>query len=756
MDQDRKLDFKSRLNGFRRSFSPVPILVDPEHERFHWSFRSIRGRMQLLLREWWRTDSERLFLWIPVAIGGGAATYFSLRFEPESLLIQVLAAGFWALALLLRNKSQLLALCLCLALFSSGIVLADLRTDRVDAPILKRELSIRAVTGQLVLIEQNSNRNRLTLKEISIDRLAADETPERVRVTWRGDDLDLQPGDRITLRAGLSPPPEPAAPHAFDFARYLYFKRIGAVGFSVSTPKVLAERSSNDAPRKPKGLIERHYSEFNIAIERVRTNLAQHILTSAPGQGGAVVAALVTGKRGAINSQSEEALRHSGLAHLLAISGLHMGLVAGLIFFSLRALLALSPQLALYFPIKKWAAIGALISCFVYLLLSGSGWSARRAFIMTAVIFVAIIVDRRALSLRNIAIAATIILVLTPEAVLHPGFQMSFAAATALIAAYEWFSSKYSVYKQNTIVDIMRRYVLGVAATDTIAATATAPFALYHFHQAAVYSLAANLVATPIMAFVIMPFIIAGLLTLPIGFDHIFWQISAKGVELVLASATTVSSWQGAILGVGQWSNLSLITIVLGGLLLLLLWAPWRWFGFLVIFIGFALSNLTPIPLIFIAADGDNAAIRFHKTWTSKQTEEQLAIFDPRKDRFSAGVWREVSGVSEQSVSMRAILPCDDDGCVATLAEQVFAFSLDPVGIRTDCARADLVIAFYPVAKKIGDACKAKIIDRREAWRGGAQAIYLKDGALTVKSNAHVRGKRPWVAGWQKPKGLEP
>ncbi len=228
----------------------------------------------------------------------------------------------------------------------------------------------------------------------------------------------------------MSPPPQPVTPGGYDFARHLYFLQIGAVGFAYSPPAPLADQRPTLASRAA------------ASIEQARLTLTRRILAAAPGDRGAIVAAVVTGKREAISDEAEAVFRDSGLTHLLSISGLHIGLATGIIFFSLRAGLSLIEPIALRYPIKKWAAVAAILSGAAYLALSGNAWPAQRSFLMTAVVYIAIIADRRAFSLRNVAIAAFIILVLAPEAVANPGFQMSFAAVTALIAGYEWASAR--------------------------------------------------------------------------------------------------------------------------------------------------------------------------------------------------------------------------------------------------------------------------------------------------------------------------
>ncbi|MEO1015659.1 MAG: ComEC/Rec2 family competence protein [Pseudomonadota bacterium] len=688
---------------------------------------------------WAAAEADRAFLWAPAAIGVGALFYFSLRTEPPAAVFlypMLLCASLW-LAARARGVERLVSMPIAgVGLILFGGLAADLREAAVSAPRIFREAPITTVTGRLARLEESPERRRLTIDVHSIDGLDTADLPARVRVTWRGRAFDASPGDVIAVRSKLSEPPPPAAPGAFDFSRHLYFQRIGGVGFAVAAPEVMAHAEDLNRP----------LDRARAAVESARVGLARRIRTAAPGAGGGVVAALVTGKRGGVDEASETALRDAGLAHLLAISGLHMGLAAGIVFFGVRLALAAIPALALRFPIKKWAAAAALASSICYLILSGSGWSARRAFIMTGVLLVAVLFDRRAISLRNVALAATLILPTSPEAVLHPGFQMSFAAATALIAAFDASRNWWERPRDLSLLGRLRRYAIGVAATDVIAATATAPFGLYHFHRAAVYSLAANLVATPIMAFWIMPAAIIGLLTVPIGIDAAFWRIAAGGVEVVLAVAAQVSSLDGAVALSPQWPAAALGAVTFGGLWICLSCRPWRAAGLAGFFAGAVLIAAAPRPQVYIAPDGDNAAL-----WVEADNGEaaRFAAVNPRRDRFLMGVWMELSGLdplSERPAPLDQVGECDEAGCVARVAGRMVAFSHAVEGLPDDCARADLVVALYPAPRGIHEACQARLIDRRDAWRHGAHTARLDHDVIEIRSVRDVAGVRPWSA----------
>ncbi|WP_425408747.1 ComEC/Rec2 family competence protein [Hyphococcus sp.] len=684
--------------------------------------------------KWAARDLARLSLWMPVAVAIGAGLYFGLKSEPTWYAGPMLLAVSGAIVIFAPGKRRFT---FALVFAAIGFTAADYRTAHVAAPQLWRDLGIVQATGRLISVEESAEQRRYILALQSIEGIAAEELPARARISWRGEEFEASPGDTISVRAGLSPPPPPVAPDAFDYARQLYFKRIGAVGFAVTPPEVI--NSSEKSARQ----------RFAASIETLRFSLFKRITAEAPSKGGAIIAAIVTGKRDAISEDSENALRDAGLAHLLAISGLHMGLATGLIFLVARFGLAAIEPLALRYPIKKWAALAALASGFFYLVLSGGGWSARRAFLMAGIMFVAILVDRRALSLRNVAIAAIVILVTTPEALFHPGFQMSFAAVTALIAAYEWFASRSKPDRDFSWGARIRRYTVGLAVTDTIAALATAPFALYHFNRVAIYSLPANITAMPLMGVWIVPSAIIALALSPFGLDGWAWRASAAGMDVILFIAVNVSSWPGAVSVTAQWPQHAMLFLAIGGLWLCLSRAPWRLAGLAAIPLAAIAVNMQEYPHLFVTASGRNAAVI---TKGAEPGDAQLAAFNTRREKFAIGILKETVGFDPEespTASLEDVYACDGSGCVGAFGDtqkKIAAFTQDSSTLAEDCNRADLVVAFFPVTAEDWRACRAYLIDRRSVWLRGAHAVRIdKHGEMIVANAAEFRGARPWT-----------
>jgi competence protein ComEC len=677
-------------------------------------------------------DAARLGLWAPAAIGVGAALYLGLAKEPPAILapLALLAATVAAFRLERFRRAAVGA-----AFAALGFCAADFRAERVDAPILDRDIDYAQIDGRLLAVEESETLRRLIIAPDWIDGVDNERLPARLRLSWRGGPFEALPGERVSLTASLSPPPQPVAPGGYDFARHLYFLRIGAVGIAFSPPSAIVD---DDPP-----------ATARVAgwIERMRLGLSRRIIAATRGtDAGAIVAAVVTGKREAVSDEAEAVFRDSGLTHLLSISGIHLSLATGIVFFALRAALALIEPVALRFPIKKWAAAAAILSGAAYLSMSGLAWPAQRAFLMTSIFYVAILFDRRALSLRNVAIAAVVILLLAPEAVANPGFQMSFAAVTALIAAYEWASARTDPNRSFSIPARFRRYAAGLAATDIISSLATAPFALFHFNRAANYGLIANSVSIPLMGFWVMPVAILALLAMPLGLDTPFWRFASAGVEIMLALGEWTAALPGAVTVFPKWPAAVLPAFALGGLWLCLMTGPWRLAGLAAVPVAVVMIAGHRGPQVFVTPSGENAAaVILHAG------ERSLAVFDPRADRFAAGAYLEQAGLDERKEApipmVRAGL-CDDEGCVAAIGAAQVAFTDRPETLDDDCARAALVVTFYPVSRQERQGCAGALIDRGDVWREGAHAAtILPSGNIVIESVRDRRGDRAWTGG---------
>ncbi|MBL6945940.1 MAG: ComEC/Rec2 family competence protein, partial [Rhodospirillales bacterium] len=340
-------------------------------------------------------ERERWVLWLPVFLGAGIGGYFLLRVEPPVWSGAAVLAAIAVVGLLFRGRSGPRLVIVALATLALGFCVAQIRTALVAAPILEARIGSATVEGRVVFVEPNGKGRRVLLDQLHISRIDPERTPEKARIRMSAKGPQVRPGDRIRVRAGLSPPPPPVAPGAFDFQRQSFFRGLGAVGFAYGQPTVTLDSAASSS-----GL------DFNLLLADARLAIGERVMTGFGGVNGALARALMTGERGAIPRSVLTAMRDSGMAHLLAISGLHIGLVAGILFVGIRAGLALIPNIALRYPIKKVAAVLGIAGALAYALIAGATIPTQRAFLMVGLVLLAVILDRRGLSIRTVAWAA--------------------------------------------------------------------------------------------------------------------------------------------------------------------------------------------------------------------------------------------------------------------------------------------------------------------------------------------------------------
>ena len=687
-------------------------------------------------------ERDRWGLWLPVAFGTGVALYFSLASEPPGWAGGAVAAAAVGLAILCRQHAGLLVIAIALAALATGFAGAQLRSATVAAPVLARTLNFADVHGRVVKVEPRPPRRRVLLDGVRIDGLPAVQTPARVRVSVYGAEPPIGPGDWLRLRANLRPPPEPSAPGAFDFARQAFFQRLGAVGFARGPARVVDPPSATTAIGAE---ITRHEA-WRLWWASLRQTVSGRILAALPGRAGAVATALMTGERGAIPAAELAAMRDSGLAHLLAISGLHVGLVAGLLYFSVRAMLALVPWLALRYPIRKWAAALAASGAFAYLMLTGVTVPTQRAVLMISLALLAVILDRTAFSPRMVAWAAIAVLAFAPETLLSASFQMSFAAVIALIAGYEALRDRRErgnrLFLERGPIARAGLYVGGVALTSLIAGLATAPFAVYHFNRIAWYGLAGNMAAVPLTALWIMPWAVVAFLLMPFGAEHLALVPMGWGIEAMLSVAEAVADWPGAISLVRAMPTSGLVLIALGGLWLCLWRRRWRFAGLAALFAGALTVTANPPPDVLASSDGRLFAVR--------TPEGEMLVSSGRARRYDADVWARRSGENDAETWPRTgtaaggRLTCDPLGCIYRTGDQSVALVQDGRALIDDCKATTVVISREPIRTSVCDSTPL-VIDRFDLWRKGGHAVWLSEAGARVETVADRRGRRPWT-----------
>lgn len=555
-----------------------------------------------------------LFPWSPVALALGVGAYFAMRSEPGwTSFAVVAAAGTGGGLAAWRRPGGLAALGWALALAAAGFCLAGLRANGVAAPVLGWRY-YGPIEGRVVALDRSaSDALRVTLDRVTLEDVPPWRTPGRVRVSLHGPPGEkVPPGARIRTTGMLAPPQGPAEPGGFDFRRHAWFRGLGAVGYT-RKPVEIAAPPDGGTP-----------------VLAARMAASARIRSVLPDPTGGVAAAVTTGDRSGVAKKTLRDLRGSNLAHLLAISGLHMGLLAGFVFGALRLLLCLVPPVSLRLPVRKLAAAGALVAAAGYLVLSGGNVATERAFVMTAVMLGAVMVDRRAISLRAVATAALIVLVTRPESLFGPGFQMSFAATTALVAVFGALRGSGGMPGP-----AWARPVLAVVLSSLVAGLATAPFGAAHFNTLSHYGLVANLLSVPVMGLVVIPAAVLALALAPFGLEAIGLRIMGVGLDWILAVAARVSSAEGAVGHVISPGPVVLPLLALGALWVILWQGRARLAGAAAVIAALALWTRADRPEVLVA---DNGGL------VGAMTAEGRALSKPRGSGFVAAIWLENDG----------------------------------------------------------------------------------------------------------------
>lgn len=585
------------------------------------------------IKEQFYKDSERWFLWAPVLFGLGIGFYFLLPREPSIWLTLGVIESLIAAAVIARRRLGIL-----LGLAIAAIVVlgfADVQLKAVylaKTPLLQENIDKIYLRGRIVSLDYNSRGNQ----RVVLDNL---ENFDEQRLNWGKIKVSLSHGTEplhsgqcIELVGKIMPLPAPSLPGGYQFDRKSFFEGLTASGYSIS--RALPVDCRNEPSWADK---------FGYWVDRVRQRIVARIDKVLPADEAGITAAIVAGERGGMSRRLVDNYRDSGLAHFLSISGLHMSMLAGLMFFLVRFVMALVPGLALRRDSKKPAAVLALFMSVVYLLISGAQIPTQRAFIMTFIVLLGVLFARRAISMKTIAWAGLIVLIIAPEALVGASFQMSFAAVMALIAFYEKYAGALQRFLRGSSVDepslpvkilkIIWIYVAGIIVSDLIASLATLPFAIYHFNRVVLYTSLANLLAGPIIGLIIMPFVLIALLLMPLGLEAWALKLVGFGVGAVNDITAWVASLPQAALQVPSLPTWGLILIVLGGLWLFIWLQPWRKWGFLLIAAGFLSLLTVRCPDVLVNDKGNLVAVR--------DNFGELVILPARGNNFDKKVWLE-------------------------------------------------------------------------------------------------------------------
>ncbi|MFO1108631.1 MAG: ComEC/Rec2 family competence protein [Bradyrhizobium sp.] len=680
------------------------------------------------LREWAQAEAGagRLLPWVPVAFGTGIAFYFAVDHEPVLVAAAVVAIALCAAAFLSR-RHKVFPVTIMLAAAAAGFAMATWKTARVAHGVLARPVYSVALTGFVETRDIRERTDRFVLRVVSMESPRGQIKLERVRLSVKKGTAPAV-GSFVELKARLLPPPSPQRPGSYDFGRDMYFQRIGASGF------VMGAIKAADPPDS--GGMALRYSAF---MQGLRDAIDARIRNVLEGDKRAIATALLTGRRDAISEPVNDAMFISGLGHVLSISGYHMAVVAGVVFFAIRALLALVPALTVSFPIKKWSAAGALLAAAFYLLLSGAEVATQRSFFMTAVVLIAVMVDRRAVTFRTLAVAALIVLSIAPEALVHPSFQMSFAATLGLVALVQIGMPRLFAAPDNSATARValwggREFTMLLLAS-LVAGLATTPYAAFHFHRIAPYGVLANLAAMPVVSALVMPAGLLGLLAMPFGFDGFFWWLMGLGIDWMVAVAQWVARLPGAVGRMAAFGIGPLVIASLGIILMGLLRTPLRWVGAGVLALAVVWAVSVPRPDILIAADGRNVAVR--------GKDGRLHLMRSGKDAFAVKEWlaADADARTPADASLAEGVSCDAAGCVTQSASgALVALSLRPEAISDDCERAALIVT----ARQVPSGCRASVIEAERLRRQGALALRGTREGFSVGAVKPRGIDRPW------------
>lgn len=710
-----------------------------------WRF-GMRLRLALLSAgRLFQSERERLILWAPVFLGWGAATYLRLSSEPSALQwLSVLIGGFGLLVTLVLSlrlmaigsiRTLVLFILSLAMLFVTGFGLCGARAYLLAAPRLAEPLNYVRVEGLLTDVRPAEGGRRLILEAPVIDRLAAVQTPRRISLLLPGaaqGNTELHPGLRIVLRAFLAPPGEAVLPGDYSFARRSWFQGIGAVGRALPGVEVVSE----DKAGWQTGLRDLQ--------RRIVATIDGHLKVAMSPAAAGVAASALLGERSSLPEADLEAIRASGLAHLLSISGLHMSLVIAAVFMVVRGGLALVPAIALRLPAKKVAALVSCCVSFGFLLLVDAPLPAVRSFLMALVMLIAMLAERDPFSMRVVATAAALQLLFAPESVGEVGFQMSFAAVAALIAFAEALKGWRPGWAEQLgwITGALAAVVM-LGLVSLVATAATLPFSLHSFNQFVSWGFLANLIGVPLFEIIIMPLGLLALVLEPLGASYPVWWLTGQGIDLLLALAHWVASWPAAALMVPAPSSTGFAVAVLGGLWLLIWTRPWRWLGAPVAIAGLMSLFWQPQPVL-IASAGENGRLAF----AYRDPEGMLWLSGVRRNSYVGSRWSQRFGRGEASLLSSGLrqsvagIDCDGLGCAIERDGLRLSLIKAADALPEECGQGGLLVApgiYLP------SACRTpENRGRPEFLAGGTTMFFASPGGWRTREVFPQGRQRLW------------
>lgn len=667
---------------------------------------NLKHRIVKTLSDQLYQDQTSWILWLVVSFGSGILTYFSLAYEPTLLLIIGITGTILFIFYLLKNTIYIWLINILL-FFCLGIDAAKLRTIYIDSPKLVVEMQEVKISGIISDIATTLKGKQVVLEKLYISGLDRSTVPKKAKITINGNNTEFQVGDIIKCKANLKPPSSPIVPGGYNFALQHYFDQIGATGYAISKIYV----------------IKHNKSSFWNYISNLRLEIAKRIKDSLGQKTGSIAAALIMGEQSSIDKNILSDMRISGLTHILSVSGLHLSMVSIICFFTIRLLLSFSLYLGQNYDSKKIASYISLIITLGYLLISGMQIAAIRSYIMVVCIIIAILLDRQENALRSVFLAAFVMMLLTPEVVLHPSFQMSFFAVIALVSGYEYYLSMFFSNKEHNIVSKVRNYFIGSLAATFIAGLATAPFAIYHFNQYSNYSLLANLIISPVTSFIIMPMVMLTCLFYPFHLENISLSIMEIGIKIMLKIANWISQFPSAMLILPNMNNNTLLLLAFGLLWLCIWQRGWRLLGMIPIFVAICMLLTTNSPIMLIDAKSSTIFVRSNDGNLIKAGNSRISPF--MSDYLNAKMQtRTIYNITEKRYIKE--FGCTSGWC--NYHEEIF------FPINNDAKHTDLL---YNTAKQ-------SLLSKTELQDNGSYFVYLQSNMIKLVSVNDNLAKRPW------------
>jgi len=689
-------------------------------------------RLRDVLERWLEAERDSLPLWIPVAIGAGISLWFVLP-DPRAWTIAGLLFAAVALAAIAGGQGgrAARAVAIAAALALVGLTLIWWRADHVRGAVLGGPV-VATFEARVEGIEPLPARElvRLTLAPLGLARDskgAAVALPRRVRVNLA--ETDLPPGlgrsGVVSLQARLMPPPSPGVPGAYDFARVAWFSGIGATGRG-SAPVTVNQQGRGDLD--------------------LRHRLTTLITTRLPGSAGGIAAALATGDEGAIALADADAMRSAGLAHLLSVSGLHITAVVGATMLVVLRLLALSRWLAHRTRLPLIAALAGAAAAIGYTLLTGSQVPTIRSCVAALLVLGALALGREAMTLRLVATGATAVLLVRPESLAGPSFQLSFAAITSIIGFHEHPRIKqlFGPHDEDGFARLFRGGA-SLLLTGLMVEAALMPIAVYHFHQAGMYGALANIVAIPLTTFVVMPLVAAALVLDGMGFGWPFWWLAGQALAALLWIAHRVAEAPGAVAALPAMPGGAFALMVAGGLWLALWRTRVRRWGAVPLVAGALWALATPPPDLLVTGDGRHLALR--------TSGGGFALLRDRAGDYTRDMLAENGGGRDQVSALSELsgARCSRDLCLAELRAgdrywRVLAtrsaYMVSTSDLIAACRAADVVVS----DRRLPRACSPRWLklDRPVLARTGGVAVTLSSGRIvTVQQPGDAH---PWRA----------